>query len=170
MIKAIGFALIILSGVLLSLKTQDEYKKRIEELEAFLESIKLLKTEMVYLKTPVCEIFEKAAESNHRLVGHFFRFLAEGVKAGKPLKETWNAGLSQYELLFHLNQKDLRILSDFSGLLGQTDLTNQLDNIDHVTERLSVQLQNAQKEKEKNAKPQGTLYVAGAFVVGILLL
>ncbi len=170
MLKAFGFSLIVLSGILFSMKTHALYQQRIEELEAFLDAIKLCKTEMLYLKTPVFEIFSKIEDCKHPMVKQFFHFLSAEVQSGKSLKEIWNSALSKYEVFFHLKEKDIKILSDFSVLLGQTDLANQLNNIDHVTERLTVQLANAQKEKEKDAKPKGTLYISAAFVIGILLL
>ncbi len=170
MLKIIGLSSLVLSGVLFSCKMQDDYKKRIEELEAFLESIQLLKTEMLYLKTPICEIFEKIADENGGVIRQFFRFVTEGMKEGTPLRALWQEGLSKYELLFHLKQKELQILSDFSVLLGQTDLQNQLENIENTMERLRIQLRNVQTEKAKKVKPQGTLYIAGVLAIGILLL
>lgn len=170
MIKATGFFLVLLSGILLALKVNQGYKKRIAELEAFLESVKLIKAEMEYLKTPLREIFTKTSKGENPIVNRFFNYLKDGLEAGNGLKALWNDGLEKFSKLFCLNQKDLQILSDFSVLLGQTDLANQIENIDNVADKLNLQLKIAQKEQAKNAKPQGTLYIAGSIALGLLFL
>lgn len=170
MIKTAGFFLVLLSGILLALKVKQGYQKRIAELEAFLESVKLIKAEMAYLKIPISEIFTKASEGENSIVNRFFIYLKDGIAEGAGLKPLWNAGLEKFSKLLCLNQKDLQILSDFSVLLGQTDLVNQIENIDSVIDKLNLQLQTARKEQAKNAKPQGTLYIAGSIALGLLLL
>ena len=79
MIKATGFFLVLLSGILLALKVNQGYKKRIAELEAFLESVKLIKAEMAYLKTPLREIFTKTSKGENPIVNRFFNYLKDGL-------------------------------------------------------------------------------------------
>ncbi len=170
MIKAAGFFLVVLSGILLAFKSNRGYRKRISELEAFLESFKLIKAEMAYLKTPIHEIFCKAAKGDDPVVNRFFADLADGLESGAPLKALWKETLLKYSGQLCLQSKDLQILSDVSVLLGQTDLINQIENLDSAADQLHLRLKAAQKEQAKNAKPQGTLYVAGSIVLGLLFL
>ena len=170
MVKILGFFLVLVAGILLALKVNQGYKKRIEELEAFLESMKLIKAEMAYLRTPVNEIFAKAAEGDNDIVNRFFRFLREGIEQGSSLKALWKEGIERFSSVFCLDGKDLLILSDFAVLLGQTDVVNQIENIDSVVEKLQLQLESARREQMRNAKPQGTLYVAGSLALGLLFL
>ncbi len=170
MLKSMGFLLVVLCGMLLAFKNQQGYGKRMDELEAFVEAIRLMRAEMIYLKTPVGEVFRLAAQGENPVVNQFFEYLHKSLGAGKTLKQLWNSGLQKYTRYFCLNQKDILVLSEFSVLLGQTDIENQIENLDNTLDKLSVQLNSARQEREKNQKPQGMLYITGALVMAILAL
>jgi len=164
MIKITGMILVLVSSSIIGYLYSLKYKMRKQVLKSLINSINLFKIELVYSRAPINEVLEHVVKTSDYMIKDIFKQtvyllnLNEGYTAG----EAWKKSIEKCNLDY-LKKSDKEVLITFGHSLGNTDLYNQEKNFNLVLEKLKHQLDNAEKEGEKNEK----LYKNIGFLTGL---
>lgn len=82
--------------------------------------------------------------------------------------EAWNLALNMEEL--NINDEDRLVLSNLSKLLGKTDVTGQLNQIELTTDFLESQIKKAEQQRDKSEKMYRTLGMLIGMAIVIILM
>lgn len=82
--------------------------------------------------------------------------------------EAWNLALNMEEL--NINDEDRLALSNLSKLLGKTDVTGQLNQIELTTDFLEGQIKKAEQQRDKSEKMYRTLGMLIGMAIVIILM
>ena len=140
-----------------------KYKNRLDELIEYKNALNVFKTKIKFTYSPIPEIFGEIEKSSSKNVGKVF-------KSAKDKMKEKNAGISWNEAILesygYINKEDKQTLQMMSKLLGESDLDGQVGQIDITLSFLEKQIQNAEEEKNKNAK----LYKKLGTIMGLALV
>ena len=82
--------------------------------------------------------------------------------------EAWNLALNMEEL--NINEEDKLALSNLSKLLGKTDVTGQLNQIELTTDFLDSQIKKAEQQRDKSEKMYRMLGMLIGMAIVIILM
>ena len=68
------------------------------------------------------------------------------------------------------NNEDIKIIKSFWKLLGKTDINGQINEIELTLKLIEKQIENAEKEREKNSKLYKTLGITCGIGICIILI
>ena len=68
------------------------------------------------------------------------------------------------------NNEDIKIIKSFGKLLGKTDINGQINEIELTLKLIEKQIENAEKEREKNSKLYKTLGITCGIGICIILI
>ena len=91
---------------------------------------------------------------------HYASIYMKNMSAG----EAWEKAIDKSET--SLNNEDKNIIKSLGKMLGKTDLEGQVSEIKLVQNFLNNQIENAEKEKQKNEK----LYKTLGGVIGLAIV
>lgn len=140
-----------------------KYKYRLEELVEMKNSLNIFKTKIKFTYEPIPEIFEELSKTNYQNVGSIFK-LAKEQMSYKTAGDSWNYAIENCEN--NLKPEDRKTLKMLSKMLGETDLEGQVSQIDVTSAFLDKQIQEAEREKNKNEK----LYKKLGTIMGLALV
>ena len=89
-------------------------------------------------------------------------------KTGDPFPKAWRTALQ--EDTGALLQEDREILSELSDTIGQCELESQLNQMDHIRQRLELQLEDARQKNQTYGKLYRTMGVLSGIFLVILFL
>lgn len=172
MIKIFGIILIIFSASYLGFNKAGLYQKRIDELSEFKKGIEKLKTEITFVKSPLCDAFLKMSKYLGENVSTVFREFSLSICTYERCSVTdmWSFSIDKYSKNSFMNEKDFKILYDFGTALGMTDLEGQINNFTITIEMLEAQIAEATMEKDKNAGLYRSFGVYAGILISILLI
>lgn len=137
-------------GILLSKK----YTNRLKELQEMKSALHNLEVKIKFTYDTLPNIFREIEHKFTENVGKIFGVAAEKMEIYTPEK-AWVEAINKSTTNF--NEKDKEILKDLAKLLGKTNIEGQISQIKLVSNFLDIQIENANKEKEKNEKLYRTL-------------
>ena len=73
---------------------------------------------------------------------------------------------SEQRFFLNLNQEDITFLKTLGNVLGKTDVEGQMSEINQFQTILKVQIENAEEEKNKNAK----MYKSLGTIIGLAIV
>lgn len=162
-IKGILFILIFLSSTYVGLLISNKYKNRVNDLKEFKSMLNVMNTKIRYTYEPIGEISKDISEMTQTNVGNIFKEICNQLKS-KPISEAWDIAVEGYGNNF--SKEDKNIIKSMGKMLGKTDIDGQLSEINQAEEFLKVQIEKAEKEKQKNEK----LYKSLGMVIGIAII
>lgn len=159
--------LILIFGVsyIIGVMIAKQYSKRVEELEDMKNSLIILQTKVRFSKEPLSLIFKYISNiSKNKEVFYKANENMKTMLAG----EAWRNSL--HTVHTNLEKEDIDILVSLGNMLGKTDSEGQVNHIEEIKELLSIQLKNANLEKEKNEKLYKTLGMTIGLTIVIILI
>lgn len=172
MLKIIGIILIMFSSSFFGYQKASAYKKRVLELNEFKKGVEMFETEIRFVRTPLCEAFDKIGG---KLTGSVSSLFADFSKKyvllnGMSVNEIWNAVIDENTKNTYLCNDDIKIVKDFGVCLGITDTEGQINNIMSVLDRIESQINCAKDLEQKNAKLYQSLGIYSGVLISILLV
>ena len=140
-----------------------KYKYRLDELVEYKNALNVFKTKIKFTYSPIPEIFDEIEKTSSKNVGKVFKSAKEKMKE-KTAGMSWNEAIS--ESSGNINEEDKQTLQMMAKMLGEADLDGQVGQIDITLNFLEKQIQNAEEEKNKNAK----LYKKLGTIMGLALI
>lgn len=130
-------------GILISKK----YVFRLEELDELKNTFKIIENKIKYTYQPLEEIFMDISEISSPSISIFYRNVAKQIKE-KGAEKAWKEEIDKIDI--SLKREDKEVLKEFGNLLGKTNKEGQINQIRFVNTLLDRQIENAEKERNKN--------------------
>lgn len=162
-IKGILFILIFLSSTYIGIIISCKYKNRVNDLNEFKRILNVIKTKIRYTYEPIGDICEEIAQINNTRIGKLFEEVKQLLKT-KPITEAWDIAIETYGNNF--SKEDKKLIKSFGKMLGKTDKEGQVSQILELQEFLSLQIDKAEMDRQKNEK----LYKSLGMVIGIAII
>ena len=162
-IKGVLFLLIFLSSTYIGILISSKYKNRVNDLNEFKRTLNVIKTKIRYTYEPIGDICEEIAQINSTSIGKLFEEVNKLLKT-KPITEAWDIAIDTYGNNF--SKEDKKLIKSFGKMLGKTDKEGQVSQILELQEFLSLQIDKAEMERQKNEK----LYKSLGMVIGIAII
>ena len=150
----------------------NKYRNRVNELKEFKNALNIFKTKIRYTYEPIPEIFEQISKNTNSNISNVFGVASEKIKV-LAAGEAWNLALKKEELVYiikNINDEDRLALSNLSKLLGKTDVTGQLNQIELTTDFLEDQIKKAEQQRDKSEKMYRTLGMLIGMAIVIILM
>ncbi len=169
-IKIIIYSFIFLLSSLIGFLKSKKYSNRVDELKEFKNSLNQFKTKIKYTYEPIPDIFLEISNNLNKSnlnISNVFKIASnkmELLSAG----DAWNIALQLDEL--NINDEDRNILKGLSKLLGKTDISGQISQIEITEEFLATQIEKAEYEKNKNERLYKTLGMIIGLTIVIILI
>ena len=159
------FAIFILCSII-GRVIAGRFKSRLEELKELKNALNIFKTKIKFTYSTIPEIFEEIGKNSSKNIGKIFTTAKEKMKS-KTAGEAWKEAIETTNC--NLNEDDKKTLQILSKMLGEADLDGQVGQIDVTLNFLEKQIQNAEEEKNKNAKLYGKLGTIVGLAIVIML-
>lgn len=135
------------------------YNNRVMELKKVKNSLEVLKSKIEFTYEPIQDIFQEISNIVYANQANIFQETAENI--GKfGVTESWTRAVEKNA---DLNEEDKSTIKMFGKLLGKTDKSGQINEINVTSKLLDTQIEKAEQDKDKNYKLFKTL----GTVVGI---
>lgn len=145
------------------------YADRLNELNDLSILINILQNKIKFTQLPLQEIFEELGNIKLKTKIHnFFLVCSENLKKMK-MEEAWEGSVEEGRKFFYLNEEDIEVLNILGSTLGKTDIDGQMNEINEIKERIALQIQQAEKEKNRNSKMYKSLGTITGLGIVILL-
>jgi stage III sporulation protein AB len=166
-IKIVSLLLIFLSCFYAGITISNKYKKRVEELKEVKKGFSVLETKMKYTYDVLPEIMKDISIGLEKNVSNIFAKTAINMKK-YCAQDAWNNAIE--ECYTNMNKEDIEVLKGFGKLLGKTDLSGQVSQIELTNKFLETQIEKAEQELRVNAKLYKTLGAVCGLAIVILLV
>ena len=129
-----------------------------------------MQNKIKFTRKPLQEIFYDLSklDDNTNIKNIFFN-LNQRLD-NKKLSEVWRDVVLEEKKYLSLKEDDINLLKTLGNTLGKSDVDGQMSGINLFTELLKVQLQKAEKEKEKSSKMYKSLGAIVGIVIVIILI
>ncbi len=135
------------------------YNNRVMELKKVKNSLEVLKSKIEFTYEPIQDIFQEISNIVYANQANIFQETVENI--GKfGVTESWARAVEKNA---DLNEEDKSTIKMFGKLLGKTDKSGQINEINVTSKLLDTQIEKAEQDKDKNYKLFKTL----GTVVGI---
>ncbi len=166
-VKILIYSFIFLSSSLIGILISKKYVNRVNELIEFKTALNMFKTKMKYTYEPIPDIFSEISNSLNSNISNVFKTASKKMcklSAGTA----WNVALELEGL--NISEEDKSVLGNLGKLLGKTDISGQLNQIELTTEFLDNQIKKAEQERIKNERLYKTLGVIIGMTIVIILI
>ena len=145
------------------------YADRLNELNDLSILINILQNKIKFTQLPLQEIFEELGNIKLKTKIHnIFMICSENLKKMK-MEKAWKESIEEERKFFYLNEEDIEVLNILASTLGKTDINGQMNEINEIKERIAIQIQQAEKEKNRNSKMYKSLGTITGLGIVILL-
>ena len=165
MFKGFLCLIIIFSCGGLGILKSQVYSQRLEELRDLKEMIRILQTEMSYLKDPLPAVFARVGSYKDNRAMDLLWECSRLMKENLNLKQCWDQALERAYSGSCLREEDRIVISDLGLQLGKSDLRGQASMFSLAETRLETQIEAAAKDKETKEK----MYRGIGFSIGVVI-
>ena len=158
MLKYIGLAVLFFISVYIGQIISGTYKTSVKQIEAFIQFIKYIKSQVEYYGTPYPEIFSKYTNIPLEQCG-FIQRLRNG---------DWNTALDDTVFGFDNNIKE--ILYNFGRDLGKKMRDDEINNCDYTIEQLRIHYNTLKSDLPKKNKLCTSLSLMAGLSMIIILI
>lgn len=168
-IKLIILVTIFITSSSIGYIIANQYKNRVNELKEFKNALNMLKTKMRYTYETIPDIFEEISKSTEQNISNIFKSAVQSMRSLQlNAGEAWKESIMNSKT--SISKEDKTILMNLEKLLGKTDLEGQVGEIEITNNFLDVQIEKAEKERQKNEKLYKTLGNVIGMTIVILLI
>ena len=126
------------------------------------------KSKIEFTYEPIKDIFEDISKVQYQDEENIFKSFNENLDYTQDVTNVWNEAVQNCKLKFENDDKE--ILMMLGKMLGKTDKTGQISEIELVSEFLEKQILEAEEAKSKNEKMYKTLGIISGLVIAIILM
>jgi len=170
--KLIGSAIVVCASSKIGYDAGNRYTRRVKEIRAFQSGLWTLQSEISFCRTMLAEALEKSSTLIQTVASDVFLNSSENLKncSGITAKEAWAKALFDNQKKLSIGADELSILSSFGGLLGASDASGQISNIELTIAKLGVCERQAVEDEKKLTKLYRSLgVIAGVFIAIIFM-
>lgn len=167
MIKYVILTIILGVSILIGILISRKYKDRVIELTEFRNSLNILENKIKFTYEPLQEIFKQISENLENNISSIFENTNKNLKR-MNMQEAWNKAIDESKL--NLNKEDISIIKNMGKLLGRTDVEGQISEIKLTSDFIAMQIEKAEKDREKNEKLYKTLGTVVGLAIVIILI
>lgn len=158
-LKILILFLILLICTSLGMLKAKSYNNRVVELKKIKNSLEVLRSKIEFTYEPIKEVFEEISKIVYEGNANIFEKTLQKMES-YGVTESWNRAVEEN---INLKEEDKSTIKMFGKLLGKTDKSGQINEINVTSKLLDALIEKAEQEKEKNYKLFKTL----GSVVGI---
>lgn len=162
-IKFFDIILIIVISAYIGISKAKEFSLRVLKLRDLKSSFNMFKSKLEFTYEPIKSIFEDISKIIYSDNNNIFKSYIENMKAGN-FENAWNLAVAENS--YSLTSEDIKIISGFGNLLGKTDLSGQINEIELANNFLDKQISDAEESRKKNDK----LYKSLGIIIGITIV
>lgn len=162
-IKAFILFLIFYASLSAGKIISKKYSNRVTELREIENGLNMFLTKIKFTYESVPDTFIQIGNNINGKIGDIFKTASIYMK-NMSAGEAWEKAIDKSET--SLNNEDKNIIKSLGKMLGKTDLEGQVSEIKLVQNFLNTQIENAEKEKQKNEK----LYKTLGGVIGLAIV
>ena len=142
-----------------------DYEVRCLDLKLFQNALIMFKSKIEFTHEPIKNIFESISHIIYQDKDNVF--LNTNIQ-DDSLYNSWSKAVDMTKKGF--NNEDIKIIKSFGKLLGKTDINGQINEIELTLKLIEKQIENAEKEREKNSKLYKTLGITCGIGICIILI
>lgn len=158
-LKIFILIMIIAICTLMGITKAKTYDNRVLELKKIKSALEVLKSKIDFTYEPIKEIFSEISKIIYQDKNNIFIRSTELMK-NNNVNESWNIAVEEN---INLNKEDKETIKMFGKLLGKTDKTGQINEIEVTSKLLDNLIEKAEQEKNKNYK----LFKSLGTIIGI---
>ncbi len=166
-LKYIDLILIVVVSSYIGISKSKKFSKRVLELKNLKNSLNIFKTKIEFTYEPIREIFLEISKIVYDDKENIFKIFCDN-KNVENITVSWNESVQS--LNSNLSFEDKEIISMLGKMLGKTDKSGQISEIELVSNFLDKQINDAEEMKTKNEKLYKTLGVLGGLTIAIILI
>ena len=166
-VKGILLILIFIMSSSIGIYISKMYENRVKELKQFKNILNILKGKIKFTYEPLGEIFKQISQNSSNKIEEIFDDMVNKMMF-EDVKDAWKDSIQEADI--SLKQEDKDILKDLGKTLGQTDVENQISNINLTENFLNMQIEKAELDRQKNQKIYKTLGVIAGLIFVIILI
>ena len=160
------FAIVLICTILGNRKA-NTFKLRELELKNMQDALQIFINKIEYTYKPISEIFEEISKVVYLDKNNIFERTNNILKNKKiTIAEAWNISVEEENTLL---TEDKEIIKMLGRMLGKTDKSGQIAEIQLTNNFLNTQILRAEEEKKKNTKLYKTLGTVIGCCIGIIL-
>lgn len=167
MIKYVILTVILGISIWIGILVSKKYKDRVMELKEFRNSLNILENKIKFTYEPLQEIFKQISDNLENNISLIFENTNKNLKR-MNMCDAWNKAIDESKL--NLNKEDISIIKNMGKLLGKTDVEGQVSEIKLTSDFIDLQIEKAEKEREKNEKLYKTLGTVVGLAIVIILI
>lgn len=155
----VGIGIVSICSYLGILKSKS-FENRVQDLKNIQTSLNIFKNKIEFTYEPIKDIFEEISNMVYENKDNIFKKTNFFMRTN-PVSESWYKSIE--EVLTYLNTEDKESIKTMGNLLGKTDKTGQISEINMTQSLIERQIEKAEIEKNKNSK----LYQKLGMIIGI---
>ena len=160
-IKFIGAAFLIVAGCMSGKEISSNYLNRLRQLEEIKKTI-INNSNLDY-------VFTKISKNSKEFIKEFLESVVKDLNGNteREITDVWCENVEkEIKTKTSLEASDLNDLKDMGNLLGITDKDTQINNLNLYLEKIQLQIDKLEKEKDEKCR----LYKTVATMFGLLIV
>lgn len=168
-IKFIGAAFLIVAGCMSGKEISSNYLNRLRQLEEIKKTIIFICGEIKYNNSNLDYVFTKISKNSKGFIKEFLESVVKDLNGNteREITDVWCENVEkEIKTKTSLEASDLNDLKDMGNLLGITDKDTQISNLNLYLEKIQLQIDKLEKEKDEKCR----LYKTVATMFGLLIV
>lgn len=165
-LKYLDLGLIVAICTYIGFYKSKKFSNRVKNLKDFKSALSIFRSKIEFTYEPIKDIFEEISKVIYQDNENIFKFFCESKIQDVTI--AWNEAVQNTKLEFTNDDKEILIV--LGKMLGKTDKTGQISQIDLVDNFLDKQILDSEEEKRKNEKLYKTLGIIGGLIIAIILV
>ena len=166
-LKYIDIGLIIIVSAYIGFYKSKKFFYRVKALKDFKSALNIFRSKIEFTYEPIGDIFNEISKVIYLGEDNIFKNFNK-IESREDTNIAWNKTVE--ESCFEFTNEDKEVLKLLGKMLGKTDKTGQISQIDLVDNFLDKQILEAEEEKNKNEKLYRTLGIVCGLVIAIILV
>lgn len=169
-VKWVFLIVIFLTSSTLGFVYGDKYAKRVFYLRELLQSIKLIKTEVIILSNPLPTALKNISKKSDSKINKIYELILDDI-VSKEVDEVYLSFLEAKDIFkdeCFLTQEDIDLFLMLGKVIGKTDRLDQDKHFTYIIEELNSTINEAKMDRDKNQKMYrslGLLMGLGAIII-----
>lgn len=172
MSEIMGSAIIVMASSKIGYDTANKYVRRVKEIQAFQSGLWGLRSDIGFCQTMLGTALRKVSELVPTNASKVFRDASEklGEDGDMTAANAWCSALAENEKELSLMVDELSVLYAFGNLLGTSDVSSEMENIEVAIEKLKICENAAKGDEKKYSKMYKGLGVIGGLFLALLFI
>lgn len=166
-IKYVNLLLIIAVCTYMGFSKSKQFSKRLTSLKNIKSSLNIFKAKIEFTYEPIKDIFNEISKIVYKNKENIFKTFCSNLE-NKDITVAWNEAIEITDEGLNLDDKE--VLFMLGKMLGKTDKSGQISEIELVNNFLNKQIEDAEERKSKNEKMYKTLGVVSGLAIVIILV